>query len=184
MKVTHTVLHLETEQEKQMLIKAVAREIVDKAAVASVDDGYEAESNLIPQFEPPIPVAISEAELEDIEPAECTCNHNDEQEPQSAFSTLRSYLFKHRNSDRVTPVYVSLVPTDEEDAEAKKAAVIGLMKAMAQADDEDDKKEAVRNFINNIPNHRLVDEDHVFTCEDGRQVIVPESLIYHIKNNI
>ena len=39
MKVTHTVLHLETEQEKQMLIKAVAREIVDKAAVTSVDDG-------------------------------------------------------------------------------------------------------------------------------------------------
>ena len=187
MKVTNTVLHLETEQEKQMLIKAVAREIVDRAAVASVDDGgYEAESNLIPQFEQPIPVAaISEAELEDIEPAECTCNHNDDkQEPQSAFSTLRSYLFKHRNSDRVTPVYVSMVPTDEEDAEAKKAAVIGLMKAMAQADDEDDKKEAVRNFINNIPNHRLVDEDHVFTCEDGRQVVVPESLLYHIKNNI
>lgn len=184
MKVTHTVLHLETEQEKQMLIKAVAREIVDKAAVASVDNGYEAESNLIPQFTQPTPVVISEAELEDIEPAECTCNHNDEQEVQSPFTTLRSYLFKHINSDRVTPVYVSLVPTDEEDAEAKKAAVIGLMKAMAQADDEDDKKEAVRNFINNIPNHRLVDEDHIFTCEDGRQVVIPESLIYHIKNNI
>ena len=67
MKVTHTVLHLETEQEKQMLIKAVAREIVDKAAVASVDDGYEAESNLIPQFTQPTPIVISEAELEDIE---------------------------------------------------------------------------------------------------------------------
>lgn len=118
MKVTHTVLHLETEQEKQMLIKAVAREIVDKAAVASVDDGYEAELNQIPQFEPPIPVAISEAELEDIEPAECTCDHNDgKQEPQSAFNTLRSYLFKHRNSDRVTPVYVSQVECDDDTEE-------------------------------------------------------------------
>jgi len=190
MKVTHTVLHLETEQEKQMLIKAVAREIVDKAAVASVDDGYEAELNQIPQFTQPIPVAISEAELEDIEhiePEVCTCNHYDddqEEETQGPIRTLTSYLFKHKDSDRVTPVYVSLVPTDEEDAEAKKAAVIGLMKAMAQADDEDDKKEAVRNFINNIPNHRLVDEDHIFTCEDGRQVVIPESLIYHIKNNI
>ena len=57
------------------------------------------------------------------------------------------------------------------------------MKAMTQADDEDDKKEAVRNFIRNIPNRR-VDEDHIFTCEDGRQIAVPESLIYHIKNNL
>ena len=57
------------------------------------------------------------------------------------------------------------------------------MKAMTQADEEENKKEAVRNFIRNIPN-RQVDEDHIFTCEDGRQVAVPESLIYHIKNNL
>lgn len=188
MKVTNTVLHLETEQEKQMLLKAVAKEIVSKAEVASVDDDYEAESNLIPQFTPPIPVAISEAELQDIEhiePEVCTCNHceDDEQETQGPIRTLTSYLFKHKDSDRVTPVYVSEVPCDGEDAEAKKAAVIALMKAMTQADEEENKKEAVRNFIRNISN-RQVDEDRIFTCEDGRQVAVPESLIYHIKNNL
>ena len=115
MKVTHTVLHLETEQEKQMLIKAVAREIVSKAEVASVDDCCEAESNLIPQFTPPIPVAISEAELRDIEhiePEVCTCNHyedDQQEETQGPIRTLTSYLFKHKDSDRVTPVYVSRV---------------------------------------------------------------------------
>ena len=96
---------------------------------------------------------------------------------------LRSYIHRHKDSDIETPVYVSEVPCDGEDAEAKKAAVIALMKAMAQSDEEEDKKEAVRNFIRNIPN-RQVDEDHIFTCEDGRQVAVPESLVYHIKYNM
>ena len=61
---------------------------------------------------------------------------------------------------------------DGEDAEAKKAAVIALMKAMTQADEEEDKK-AVRNFIRNIPNRQVM--KITFICEDGRQVAVPES---------
>lgn len=168
MKVTHTVLHLETEQEKQMLIKAVAREIVDKAAVASVDDGYEAESNFIPQFEPPIPVAISEAELEDIEPAECTCNHNDDkQEPQSAFSTLRSYLFKHRNSDRVTPVYVSQVECDDdtEEEKARRRAAAEKMFRMFSVLTEPEE-----------------DPIHTFTSNKGHRIDLPDSLVQYIKN--
>lgn len=193
MKVTHTVLHLETEQEKQMLIKAVAREIVDKAAVASVDDGYEAELNQIPQFEPPIPVAISEAELEDIEPAECTCNHNDEQEPQSAFSTLRSYLFKHRNSDRVTPVYVSRVeePVDEDVREAKKEAALKLFKLLSQTPGrEEDRRISSKDMIPLIVANRMTqsalpeEEDpiHTFTSNKGHRIDIPESLVQYIKN--
>lgn len=167
MKVTHTVLHLETEQEKQMLIKAVAREIVDKAAVASVDDGYEAESNFIPQFTQPTPVVISEAELEDIEPAECTCNHNDEQEPQSAFSTLRSYLFKHRNSDRVTPVYVSQVECDDdtEEEKARRRAAAEKMFRMFSVLTEPEE-----------------DPIHTFTSNKGHRIDIPESLVQYIKN--
>lgn len=194
MKVTHTVLHLETEQEKQMLIKAVAREIVDKAAVASVDDGYEAESNLIPQFEPPIPVAISEAELEDIEPAECTCNHNDDkQEPQSAFNTLRSYLFKHKDSDRVTPVYVSRVeePVDEDVREAKKEAALKLFKLLAQTPGrEEDRRISSKDMIPLIIANRMTqsalpeEEDtiHTFTSNKGHRIDIPESLVQYIKN--
>lgn len=195
MKVTHTVLHLETEQEKQMLIKAVAREIVDKAAVASVDDGYEAESNLIPQFTQPTPVVISEAELEDedIEPAECTCNHNDEQEPQSAFSTLRSYLFKHRNSDRVTPVYVSRVeePVDEDVREAKKEAALKLFKLLAQTPGrEEDRRISSKDMIPLIIANRMTqsalpeEEDtiHTFTSNKGHRIDIPESLVHYIKN--
>lgn len=167
MKVTHTVLHLETEQEKQMLIKAVAREIVDKAAVASVDDGYEAELNQIPQFIQPTPVAISEAELEDIEPAECTCNHNDEQEPQSAFSTLRSYLFKHRNSDRVTPVYVSQVECDNdtEEEKARRQAAAEKMFRMFSVLTEPEE-----------------DPIHTFTSSKGHRIDLPDSLVQYIKN--
>lgn len=167
MKVTHTVLHLETEQEKQMLIKAVAREIVDRAAVASVNDGYEAESNLIPQFEQPIPVAISEAELEDIEPAECTCNRNDEQEPQSAFSTLRSYLFKHRNSDRVTPVYISQVECDDdtEEEKARRRAAAEKMFRMFSVLTEPEE-----------------DPIHTFTSNKGHRIDLPGSLVQYIKN--
>ena len=167
MKVTHTVLHLETEQEKQMLIKAVAREIVDKAAVASVDDGYEAELNQIPQFVQPTPVVISEAELEDIEPAECTCNHNDEQEPQSAFSTLRSYLFKHRNSDRVTPVYVSQVECDNdtEEEKARRQAAAEKMFRMFSVLTEPEE-----------------DHIHTFTSNKGHRIDIPESLVQYIKN--
>ena len=193
MKLTHTVLHLETEQEIQMLIKAVAREIVDKAAVASVDDGYEAELNQIPQFEPPIPVAISEAELEDIEPAECTCNHNDEQEPQSAFSTLRSYLFKHRNSDRVTPVYVSRVeePVDEDVREAKKEAALKLFKLLSQTPGrEEDRRISSKDMIPLIVANRMTqsalpeEEDpiHTFTSNKGHRIDIPESLVQYIKN--
>lgn len=167
MKVTHTVLHLETEQEKQMLIKAVAREIVDKAAVASVDDGYEAESNQIPQFTQPTPVVISEAELEDIEPAECTCNHNDEQEPQSAFSTLRSYLFKHRNSDRVTPVYVSQVECDDDTKEEKarrRAAAEKMFRMFSVLTEPEE------------------DPIHTFTSNKGHRIDLPDSLVQYIKN--
>lgn len=167
MKVTHTVLHLETEQEKQMLIKAVAREIVDKAAVASVDDGYEAELNQIPQFTQPTPVVISEAELEDIEPTECTCNHNDEQEPQSAFSTLRSYLFKHRNSDRVTPVYVSQVECDD-DAEEEKARRRAAAEKM------------FRMF--SVLTEPEEDPIHTFTSNKGHRIDLPDSLVQYIKN--
>lgn len=168
MKVTNTVLHLETEQEKQMLIKAVAREIVDRAAVASVDDGgYEAESNYIPQFEQPTPVVISEAELEDIEPAECTCNHNDEQEAQSPFSTLRSYLFKHRNSDRVTPVYVSQVECNndtEEEKARRKAAAEKMFKMF------------------NVLTEPEEDPIHTFTSNKGHRIELPDSLVQYIKN--
>lgn len=199
MKVTHTVLHLETEQEKQMLIKAVAREIVDKAAVASVDDGYEAESNLIPQFEPPIPVAISEAELEDIEhidPEVCTCNHYDddqEEETQGPIRTLTSYLFKHKDSDRVTPVYVSRVeePVDEDVREAKREAALKLFKLLAQTPGrEEDRRISSKDMIPLIVANRMAqpslpeEEDtiHTFTSNKGHRIDIPESLVQYIKN--
>lgn len=195
MKVTHTVLHLETEQEKQMLIKAVAREIVDKAAVASVDDGYEAESNLIPQFEPPIPVAISEAELEDIEPEVCTCNHyedDQEEETQGPIRTLTSYLFKHKDSDRVTPVYVSRVeePVDEDVREAKKEAALKLFKLLSQTPGrEEDRRISSKDMIplivaNRMAQSALPEEDtiHTFTSNKGHRIDIPESLVQYIKN--
>ena len=199
MKVTHTVLHLETEQEKQMLIKAVAREIVDKAAVASVDDGYEAESNLIPQFEPPIPVAISEAELEDIEhiePEVCTCNHyedDQQEETQGPIRTLTSYLFKHKDSDRVTPVYVSRVeePVDEDVREAKREAALKLFKLLAQTPGrEEDRRISSKDMIPLIVANRMAqpslpeEEDtiHTFTSNKGHRIDIPESLVQYIKN--
>jgi hypothetical protein len=200
MKVTHTVLHLETEQEKQMLIKAVAREIVDKAAVASVDDGYEAESNLIPQFEPPIPVAaISEAELEDIEhiePEVCTCNHyedDQEEETQGPIRTLTSYLFKHKDSDRVTPVYVSRVeePVDEDVREAKREAALKLFKLLSQTPGrEEDRRISSKDMIPLIVANRMAqsalpeEEDtiHTFTSNKGHRIDIPESLVQYIKN--
>lgn len=200
MKVTHTVLHLETEQEKQMLIKAVAREIVDKAAVASVDDGYEAESNLIPQFTQPTPVVISKAELEDIEhiePEVCTCDHYDDdqqEETQGPIRTLTSYLFKHKDSDRVTPVYVSRVeePVDEDVREAKKEAALKLFKLLSQTPGrEEGRRISSKDMIPLITANRMAqqatledDEVHVFTSENGQRIEVPESLIYHIKNNM
>ena len=199
MKVTHTVLHLETEQEKQMLLKAVAKEIVSKAEVASVNDDYEAESNQIPQFAPPIPVAISEAELQDIEhiePEVCTCNHyeDDQEETQGPIRTLTSYLFKHKDSDRVTPVYVSRVeePVDEDVREAKKEAALKLFKLLSQTPGrEGDRRISSRDIIPLITANRMAqpilpeeDEVHVFTSENGQRVEVPESLIYHIKNNM
>ena len=199
MKVTHTVLHLETEQEKQMLLKAVAREIVDKASAAPVDDGYEAESNLIPQFTPPIPVAISEAELQDIEhiePEVCTCNHceDDEQETQGPIRTLTSYLFKHKDSDRVTPVYVSRVeePVDEDVREAKKEAALKLFKLLSQTPGrEEDRRISSRDMIplitaNRMAQPTLSEEDsiHTFTSNKGHRIDIPESLVQYIKNEL
>lgn len=198
MKVTHTVLHLETEQEKQMLIKAVAREIVDKAAVASVDDGYEAELNQIPQFTQPTPVVISEAELEDIEhiePEVCACNHYDDQEEetQGPIRTLTSYLFKHKDSDRVTPVYVSRVeePVDEDVREAKKEAALKLFKLLAQTPGrEEDRRISSKDMIPLIVANRMAqpslpeEEDtiHTFTSNKGHRIDIPESLVQYIKN--
>ena len=199
MKVTHTVLHLETEQEKQMLLKAVAKEIVSKAEVASVDDGYEAESNQIPQFAPPIPVAISEAELQDIEhiePEVCTCNHyedDQEEETQGPIRTLTSYLFKHKDSDRVTPVYVSRVeePVDEDVREAKKEAALKLFKLLAQTPGrEEDRRISSKDMIPLIVANRMAqpslpeEEDtiHTFTSNKGHRIDIPESLVHYIKN--
>lgn len=199
MKVTHTVLHLETEQEKQMLIKAVAREIVDKAAVASVDDGYEAESNLIPQFTQPTPVVISEAELEDIEhiePEVCACNHyedDQQEETQGPIRTLTSYLFKHKDSDRVTPVYVSRVeePVDEDVREAKREAALKLFKLLAQTPGrEEDRRISSKDMIPLIVANRMAqpslpeEEDtiHTFTSNKGHRIDIPESLVQYIKN--
>lgn len=200
MKVTHTVLHLETEQEKQMLIKAVAREIVDKAAVASVDDGYEAELNQIPQFIQPTPVAISEAELEDIEhiePEVCTCDHyedDQEEETQGPIKTLTSYLFKHKDSDRVTPVYVSRVeePVDEDVREAKKEAALKLFKLLSQTPGrEEDRRISSKDMIPLIIANRMTqsalpeeEEDHIhtFTSNKGHRIDIPESLVQYIKN--
>lgn len=200
MKVTHTVLHLETEQEKQMLIKAVAREIVDKAAVASVDDGYEAESNQIPQFTQPTPVMISEAELEDIEhiepPEVCTCDHyeDDQQETQGPIKTLTSYLFKHKDSDRVTPVYVSRVeePVDEDVREAKREAALKLFKLLAQTPGrEEDRRISSKDMIplivaNRMAQPTLPEEDsiHTFTSNKGHRIDIPESLVQYIKNEL
>ena len=197
MKVTHTVLHLETEQEKQMLIKAVAREIVDKAAVASVDDGYEAESNLIPQFTQPTPVVISEAELEDIEhidPEVCTCDYyeDDQQETQGPIKTLTSYLFKHKDGDRVTPVYVSRVeePIDEDVREAKREAALKLFKLLSQTPGrEEDRRISSKDMIplitaNRMAQSQLPEEDHIhtFTSNKGHRIDIPESLVQYIKN--
>ena len=183
MKVTHTVFHIESDEEKRILAQALAKELIKNESVMVEEAG----SNKLPQYIP----------YPDDEPCECSNFDGDTLKPiETATITpmklipvlsengpvngLRSYIHRHKDSDIETPVYVSEVPCDGEDAEAKKAAVIALMKAMAQSDEEEDKKEAVRNFIRNIPN-RQVDEDHIFTCEDGRQVAVPESLVYHIK---
>ena len=199
MKVTHTVLHLETEQEKQMLIKAVAREIVSKAEVASVDDGYEAELNQIPQFTQPTPVVISEAELEDIEhiepPEVCTCDHyeDDQQETQGPIKTLTSYLFKHKDSDRVTPVYVSRVeePVDEDVREAKREAALKLFKLLSQTPGrEEGRRISSKDMIPLITANRMAqstlpeEEDtiHTFTSNKGHRIDIPESLVQYIKN--
>lgn len=186
MKVTYTVFHIESDEEKRILAQALAKELIKNESVMVEEAG----SNELPQYIP----------YPDDEQCECSNFDGDTLKPIETATTtpmklipvlsengpvngLRSYIHRHKDSDIETPVYVSEVPCDGEDAEAKKAAVIALMKAMAQADEEIDKKEAVRNFIRNISN-RQVDEDHIFTCEDGRQVAVPESLIYHIKNNL
>lgn len=200
MKVTHTVLHLENEQEKEMLIKAVAREVVSKAEVASIsNNGCEAESNLIPQFVQPTPVVISEAELEDIEhiePEVCTCDHyedDQEEETQGPIRTLTSYLFKHKDSDRVTPVYVSRVeePVDEDVREAKKEAALKLFKLLAQTPGrEEDRRISSKDMIPLIVANRMAqpslpeEEDiiHTFTSNKGHRIDIPESLVHYIKN--
>lgn len=186
MKVTHTVFRIESDEEKRILAQALAKELIKNESVMVEEAG----SNELPQYIP----------YPDDEPCECSNFAGDTLKPietanitpmklipvlseNGPVNGLRSYIHRHKDSDLETPVYVSEVPCDGEDAEAKKAAVIALMKAMTQANEEEDKKEAVRNFIRNISN-RQVDEDHIFTCEDGRQVAVPESLIYHIKNNL
>ena len=190
MKVTHTVFHIESDEEKHILAQALAKELVKNESVMV----EEAESNVPPQY-------IPYQDDEDDEPCDCLNLAGDTLKPiQTAeeapiklipvlsengpVNGLRSYIHRHKDSDIETPVYVSTIPCDEdEDAEAaKKTAIVGLMKVMAQSDKEEH-REAVRNFLRNIPNRR-VDEEHIFTCEDGRQVAVPESLIYHIKNNL
>lgn len=199
MKVTHTVLHLENEQEKEMLIKAVAREVVSKAEVASISNkGYEAELNQIPQFAPPTTAMISTAELQDIEPKVCSCDHcdceDDQQETQGPIRTLTSYLFKHKDGSTVTPVYVSRVeePVEEDVREAKREAALKLFKLLSQTPGRgEDRRISNRDMVSLITANRMAqpippeeDEVHVFTSEDGQKVEVPESLIYHIKNNM
>ena len=216
MKVTHTVLHLETEQEKQMLIKAVAREIVDKAAVASVDDGYEAELTELegPQFELPINATIVKAEPIDMPSFEGPIITQDVLEPQplrpencdgiakivpmvrenGPIRTLTSYLFKHKDGNTVTPVYVSRVeePVEEDVREAKREAALKLLKLLSntQGREEGDRRISSRDIIPLITANRMAqtslpeEEDtiHTFTSNKGHRIDIPESLVQYIKN--
>ena len=217
MKVTHTVLHLENEQEKEMLIKAVAREVVSKAEVASISDkGYEAELTKLegPQFELPMNATIVKAEPIDMPSFEGPRIIQDVLEPEplrpencegtakivpmvrenGPIRTLTSYLFKHKDGSTVTPVYVSRVeePIEEDVREAKREAALKLFKLLSQTPGrEGDRRISNRDMISLITANRMAqpippeeDEVHVFTSEDGQEVEVPESLIYHIKNNM
>lgn len=217
MKVTHTVLHLENEQEKEMLIKAVAREVVSKAEVASISNNCcEAELTELegPQFELPMNATIVKAEPIDMPSFEGPRIVQDVLEPQplrpencegtakivpmvrenGPIRTLTSYLFKHKDGSTVTPVYVSRVeePIEEDVREAKKEAALKLLKLLSNTPDrEGDRRISNRDMIPLITAHRMAsqptlleDDVHIFTSEDGQRVEVPESLIYHIKNNM
>lgn len=218
MKVTHTVLHLENEQEKEMLIKAVAREVVSKAEVASISNNCcEAELTELegPQFELPMNATIVKAEPIDMPSFEGPRIIQDVLEPEplrpencdgtakivpmvrenSPIRTLTSYLFKHKDGNTVTPVYVSRVeePVEEDVREAKREAALKLFKLLSntQGREGEDRRISNRDMIPLITAHRMAaqptlleDEVHVFTSEDGQEVEVPESLIYHIKNNM
>lgn len=217
MKVTHTVLHLENEQEKEMLIKAVAREVVSKAEVASIsNNGCEAELTELegPQFELPMNATIVKAEPIDMPSFEGPRIVQDVLEPQplrpencegtakivpmvrenGPIRNLTSYLFKHKDGSTVTPVYVSRVeePIEEDVREAKREAALKLFKLLSQTPGrEGDRRISNRDMISLITANRMAqpippeeDEVHVFTSEDGQEVEVPESLIYHIKNNM
>lgn len=216
MKVTHTVLHLENEQEKEMLIKAVAREVVSKAEVASIsNNGCEAELTELegPQFELPMNATIVKAEPIDMPSFEGPRIVQDVLEPQplrpencdgtakivpmvrenGPIRTLTSYLFKHKDGNTVTPVYVSRVeePIEEDVREAKREAALKLFKLLSNTPDrEGDRRISNRDMVSLITANRMAqpalleDDVHIFTSEDGQRVEVPESLIYHIKNNM
>ena len=216
MKVTHTVLHLENEQEKEMLIKAVAREVVSKAEVASVSNNCcEAELTELegPQFELPMNATIVKAEPIDMPSFEGPRIIQDVLEPEplrpencdgtakivpmvrenGPIRTLTSYLFKHKDSDRVTPVYVSRVeePVDEDVREAKKEAALKLFKLLAQTPGrEEDRRISSKDMIpliiaNRITQTSLPEEEdtiHTFTSNKGHRIDIPESLVQYIKN--
>ena len=215
MKVTHTVLHLENEQEKEMLIKAVAKEVVSKAEVASIsNNGCEAELTELegPQFELPMNATIVKAEpidmpsfegpriiqdvLELLRPENCegTAKIVPMVRENGPIRTLTSYLFKHKDGNTVTPVYVSRVeePVEEDVREAKREAALKLLKLLSNTPDseEGDRRISNRDIVSLITANRMAqptlleDDVHIFTSEDGQRVEVPESLIYHIKNNM
>lgn len=217
MKVTHTVLHLENEQEKEMLIKAVAREVVSKAEVASISNNCcEAELTELesPQFELPMNATIVKAEPIGMPSFEGPRIVQDVLEPQplrpencegtakivpmvsenGPIRTLTSYLFKHKDGSTVTPVYVSRVeePVEEDVREAKREAALKLLKLLSNTPDseEGDRRISNRDMVSLITANRMAqpalleDDVHIFTSEDGQRVEVPESLIYHIKNNM
>lgn len=213
MKVTHTVLHLENEQEKEMLIKAVAREVVSKAEVASISNNCcEAELTELegPQFELPMNATIVKAEPIDMPSFEGPRIIQDVLEPEplrpencegtakivpmvrenGPIRTLTSYLFKHKDGNTVTPVYVSRV--EEPIEEDVREAALKLLKLLSNTPDreEGDRRISSRDIIPLITANRMAqptiveDDVHIFTSEDGQRVEVPESLIYHIKNNM
>ena len=213
MKVTHTVLHLENEQEKEMLIKAVAKEVVSNAEVASINNEAELTELEGPQFELPMNATIVKAEHidmpsfegpriiqdalepEPLRPENCegTAKIVDMVRENSPIRTLTSYLFKYKDGSTVTPVYVSRVeePVDEDVREAKREAALKLFKLLSNTPGrEGDRRISNRDMIPLITANRMAqptileDDVHIFTSEDGQRVEVPESLIYHIKNNM
>ena len=214
MKVTHTVLHLETEQEKEMLVKAVTKEVVSNAEVAYINNEAELTELEGPQFELPMNATIVKAEPidmpsfegpriiqdvlepEPLRPENCegTAKVVDMVRENNPIRTLTSYLFKHKDGSTATPVYVSRVeePVEEDVREAKREAALKLLKLLSNTPDreEGDRRISNRDMISLITANRMAqptlleDDVHIFTSEDGQRVEVPESLIYHIKNNM